>query len=494
LEQTVDSTEKKEKPPSRLLLTLAGGLLFGAWYAFLQPWVRYLFWQSDTFWLIETGRLILAKQCLPAHDPYSFASSAPHWMHYQWLTEVIFAVANTIGGLTGVAVLGEAMLAILFCVLVLRRMILEGSSPIIAIGAIWLSAYSFYPDLCALRPQLFSFILFWLLAMVCADIKLGMPLWKAVARTFVITAIWANCHLSFMCGLLVLLSNFGASLSLYKYKNGDKDQAIAFGALVCTFVIATLFTPYRFALWGYIGSVHNLYYTQEVQPLAWANQPLLIILALASLASCLYLRKKSDFGSFMSLLSLAIAGSICGRLIVYFCIFTAPVIAEALTQLLRPLINLNILRRLSDAMKSVVRNQIYIYGILLVSTYVVMAQPIYLRKNVPVLAARFLADHPLPGNLFCTAHTGSYLIYSLHGRVPVFMDTRMDLFDAPFVKRFADAFLDGTGWKELFAQYKIAAALLPNGSKLQLILDGQADWKQVYKDPDFSLYIQSSAP
>ncbi len=132
-------------------------------------------------------------------------------------------------------------------------------------------------------------------------------------------------------------------------------------------------------------------------------------------------------------------------------------------------------------------------GILLLATFVVVSQPIFLRRNVPVQAAKFLAEHPLAGNLFCTAHIGSYLIYSSRGAIPVFIDTRMDLYDPRFIERFAKALTEGVGWTELFAQYKIAAALLPNGSKLQIILGGRPEWKQIYQDPDFSLYSHNAA-
>ncbi len=122
---TSKSIDKADKTPSRPMMILAGGLLFGAWLNFLYPWVAYQFWQSDTFWLIEIGRLILEKHCLPAHDIYSYTSTASPWIVYQWLPEVIFSLANNIAGLIGVAIVGAQLLAILCCVLIFRRMIKE---------------------------------------------------------------------------------------------------------------------------------------------------------------------------------------------------------------------------------------------------------------------------------------------------------------------------------------------------------------------------------
>jgi hypothetical protein len=491
LEQAGDLQEKKDKPPSRLLKVFAGGVLLFTWLSFLQPFVRYQFWQSDTFWLIETGRLIMQKQVLPSHDPYSFASSAPHWIQYQWLTEVIFAIANAVGGLTAVAFFGAVFLSGLFCVLIYRKMISDGINAMIAVVVIWSAAFSFFPDLSSLRPQLFSFLFFWLTAVICSDCKANMERWKAVAILFIVAVAWANCHISFLAGLLVLVANLIGAAIASRSKPEAKDLAITFAILTATFFLGTLFTPYRFELWGYITSVHNLYYTQEVRPLEWSKQPQLIVLTFLAICSQIVLRKKRDLGDWLALLGLLWVGSGCGRLIVYFCIYSCPLIGAAFTQVLAPVLRVKPLRLFNEAMKAATNSKQYLWGIVAISALTVFSQPIMFRRNVPVEGAKYLAQHPISGNLFCTAHAGSYLIYTSHGTIPVFMDTRMDLYDEPFVKRFAAALLDGIGWKELFAQYKIANALLPNDSKLALILDKEPDWKQTYRDADFSLYFKT---
>ena len=319
-----ESVETQDKPSNKIMIMVAAILLFAVWYKFLSPWVQFQFWQSDTFWLIETGRLILEKHCLPTHDIYSFTASAPHWVVYQWLAEVIFSLANDVGGLTGISLVGEVLLAVLFCVLMFREMLKNGINAVVAVAVIWLSAYSFFPDLSSLRPQLFSFLLFWLLAVVCADIKAGGPVWKALARIFVIVVVWANCHISFIAGLVMLGANLVGSLLLYLLKKTDKRQPIVFAAAITTFVIATFFTPFGLSLWSFIFSVNNVYYTQEVLPLAWATQPRLVLLAIASLASFWYLAKKPDPGSILALLAMLLIGNNCGRLIIYFCILSCP--------------------------------------------------------------------------------------------------------------------------------------------------------------------------
>jgi len=80
------------------------------------PLPKGLFKESDTYWLIEVGRTILHHFALPTTDPYSFASLGTPWIVYQWLTEVVLALANTFA-LKGVAILGEVTLGLLLCLI-----------------------------------------------------------------------------------------------------------------------------------------------------------------------------------------------------------------------------------------------------------------------------------------------------------------------------------------------------------------------------------------
>jgi hypothetical protein len=488
-----DTMQEKEKPPSLLMIVFAGGLLFGAWFLVLYPWIRYQFWQSDTFWLIEVGRLILEKHSLPTHDIYSFTSTASQWIVYQWLGEVIFALAHAADGLAGVALLGGVLMAILLFVLMFRRMLKCGTNAIVGVAAIALTAYAYYPDFSSLRPQLFSFVLFWLVMVLSADAKRGAPIWKLLIWTFIISIFWANCHLSFLIAMVLLGANFAGALLSYLRKRSDKKLTLLFAAMIATFTIGTLFTPYGISLWLFIANTHNLYYSQEVQPLVWTDQKLLMTFAAVTTASCFILRKKLEVSDFLFLVVAVLTGSNCARLIVYFCIFSCPIIGEAVTHLLGSRLNQGTSGRLSQALKSVAMSRFYVFWILALTTFIVLRQPTSIPRSIPIQAAKYLALHPIAGNMFCSAHAGSYLIYSSHGAIPVFMDTRIDLYDTRFCERFVIALELGEHWKELFSQYKIVAALVPNGSKLRIVLDTQSDWKQIYRDREFSIYVQNDS-
>jgi len=196
-------------------------------------------------------------------------------------------------------------------------------------------------------------------------------------------------------------------------------------------------------------------------------------------------------GYFLSLLALLWLGNSCARLIAYFCLLSCPVVAAALSKLFAEQLARGLLSRWHQKVSSIVRSVYYPPAVVALAALSVLSQPLLLQSNVPVDAAKYLAAHPPSGNLFCTAHAGSYLIYSSRGAIPVFIDTRLDLYDTDFCVKFLDALYGARDWEKLFDQYKIAGALLPHDDaniKLGAALDSRPDWKVVYSDKYFDLY------
>jgi len=492
-QQNGEAIDSQTRRAGASMLVWAVAVLISAWTVLLLPMLKFQFWQPDTFWLIEVGRLILATHALPVHDPYSFTASAPHWYVYQWLTEVIFSVANSLGGLTGVAIFGEALLAFLFCILIFRRMLKENTNPLIAIALVCTTAWSFYPYIAALRPQLISFVLFWLLVMVCADCKKPAgegsprPILKALVPTFLIAVLWANCHLSFAIGVILLGAQLLGEVCKCALKLTGRKSAILFLAMLLTFLAGTLVTPLGVSLWTFllVDRSYSAIPNPELEPLNWFAQPNTILLIILS---CLYLRKEVELGELFTLAALLLVGNNCGRLIIYFYMFGCPLMGRAATHCFLSRFKLSMFPKLSAALKSVALSPWYPIGVLLLSGVYAGSQPVFMRSNIPVQAAKYIAAHRVDGNLFCDAQCGSYLIYATHGAMKVFFDTRLDLYDKDFVLRFIKAYNLGEGWQDLFAQYKIAAALLPNEIKLSKILAEQPDWEGAYHDSDFTLY------
>src|SRR5438445_7710366 len=109
-------------------------------FAFLMPMaflfgrmdgVKTLLSDCDTGWHIRTGEWILANHQAPARDVFSFSKAGQPWFAWEWLSDVIFANLNALGGLQAVVLFAILLLSVTFTALyfVVRRR----SNPVIAI-------------------------------------------------------------------------------------------------------------------------------------------------------------------------------------------------------------------------------------------------------------------------------------------------------------------------------------------------------------------------
>ena len=96
--------------------------------------------------------------------------------------------------------------------------------------------------------------------------------------------------------------------------------------------------------------------------------------------------------------------------------------------------------------------------------------------------------HPLFG---CTrADKGGYLIYRLWPSVRVFDDGRTDFYGPGFVEEGLRAWDARPDWAEIFAKYRVNAALVPVDSALAAALRERADWELVYSDRVALMFVK----
>src|SRR5580704_16705023 len=118
-------------------------------FAFLLP-IAFLFGRldgvqtllsdCDTGWHIRTGDWMAANRVVPTHDVFSFSKPNGVWFAWEWLSDLIFAGLNHVGGLRAVVLLSLVLLCatftILFC-LTIRH-----ANRVVAIGIMVLAVAS----------------------------------------------------------------------------------------------------------------------------------------------------------------------------------------------------------------------------------------------------------------------------------------------------------------------------------------------------------------
>ncbi len=474
-------------------------VLLIAWLIVLWPLPKGLFKESDTFWLIEVGSNILRHLSLPIIDqdldPYSFAALKSPWTAYQWLSEVVMSLANYFG-LIGSSILGAVTLGLLLCVLIFRRMLKVGVNAFVALVTIAIVLHSTFPDIATLRPQLFSFVFLFLLQTIVEDVwqngATPQTLNPVLTRTSLIGLLWANSHISFPLGLAILILYLCAALTrrLF-YKDEDNNRLKVFALMTAVYLTATLINPYGVRLWLFLQTLNYNYVTPEMQPLDWSRSGLYIVVYTLMMLSTFSLWRSVPRPKLILASTLFVLGLLHGRFIIYFCLSTCPLVGEAFTAMLPSVVRTPWISCTSDAIKLVASKSYYPLAVVLLSVFVVCVQSMYIPKSIPLKAAEYLSSHRPSGNLFCPVPAAGYLIYRFHGDIKVFIDGRVDRFDAKLCKRYLAA-MYGFGWKELFAEYNIVETLLPNDAVLNQAIEHEADWEKTYQDESFSISVRKS--
>jgi hypothetical protein len=130
-------------------------------------------------------------------DPFSHTRAGETFTAYEWLSEVIFAGAEGLLGLSGVVVLaGLVITSSLTLVAVHFRGRLE---PVFAVPAVFLAAVLTAPHWVA-RPHLFSFLCISVLLLLVSR----RPDPHKQLGIVVLFALWANLHPGFLYGLAIL--------------------------------------------------------------------------------------------------------------------------------------------------------------------------------------------------------------------------------------------------------------------------------------------------
>src|SRR5215510_13056098 len=108
-EQIVRRTERIVDAQSAMPWLVAIGV-----YALLTAVGPKLLSDPDTYSHIALGRWILEHHAVPMTDPFSATLRGTHWVAFEWLSQVAFAIAHELGGWAGVVALAAAAMAAAF--------------------------------------------------------------------------------------------------------------------------------------------------------------------------------------------------------------------------------------------------------------------------------------------------------------------------------------------------------------------------------------------
>lgn len=449
--------------------------------------------ESDTLWHITVGDLILKTHTWPTHEAYSFTVHGSPWIAYEWLGEVIMALAWRAGNMQGLAIMMMALASVI--ILALFYLAYLGSRNVKSAFAACAVLLPLAAISWTLRPQLLGYLFLIITLIVLRRFREGSR--KSIWLLPILFLLWTNSHGTFVLGFGVLGIYWLSGLKEFQFGDfysrrwtpGERQQ-LELIALLC--LVASVITPYGTQLAAY--------------PLEMAgSQPLIIKiiqewqpLALTSSYGKLFLLLVGVFWMFailgrvrirledLALLLIATGETVVhARFMVLFVPVFAPVLAELITPWFPPYAESKDHPILNFALVGLI-----IAGI--VEFFPSNARLQHLvAEEMPAQAVQYLHAHPDLDPTFNYFFWGGYLIMNRRQSEGVFIDGRLDIYEYSGV---LDDYMSIMALKpdteSLLSKYHIRSCLIPPTSALAVLLASSPGWKQVYRDGISAVFVR----
>ncbi len=202
----------------------------------------------DVWWHLRTGEWMLQYGAVPHTEPFSIFGAGKPWVAYSWLFELLIFQLYRWLGLVGLVVYSAGMVASIAAVLhrLIRRLQADFTLAVVLTAVAAFSIYRLYTP----RPWLFSVLFFALELDVLMQArktgKIRELLWLPV-----IFALWANVHIQFIDGLIVLAIALAESILARKQAGAQTLlRPGRMSAIAAACVLATLVNPYGWRIYG----------------------------------------------------------------------------------------------------------------------------------------------------------------------------------------------------------------------------------------------------
>ncbi len=431
----------------------------------------------DTFWHLRLGRdIVEARSVASVTRPWSTLSDQP-WVPTQWLTEVVLATAEGVGGLPVVAWLFTVSLIVL--VLLLHRLARRAADPVPAAFTTGLTIAAMAASLSP-RPHMVTY-LFLCLTLVAwhgtlDDLK---PRWWLIPLTWV----WAMSHGMWFTGPLVGVAVL-AGLAL----DGRLDRQLGAKLAVvpvagCAAAVLTPVGPALLAAPFAVAGVGE--FITEWQPASFRSPSPAAAALMVALVVVAWTRSGRRLPwTHITLLALA-AGWIllATRTVALGALIMTPFVATALQELTGRA------RRAPTQWES---RALRVSGVLVACiAAVVVPHTAAAPVNVPARLDSDLEALPNGSVVFNAYELGGWLRWQHPDLEPV-VDGMTEAYSVEHLRDYGRTQAVAGGWEATFADWGPEAALLLEESPLATALVERHGWTSIAEDEGYVLLVPSS--
>jgi hypothetical protein len=448
----------------------------------------------DIGWHLRAAQWIFDHHAFPHADPFSRAVGGAPWQAYSWFFELILLRLYSWFSLQGLVLFTAAMLVLIAAALwhMLSRLHADFFQRALLAAVVMVCLAKMGTP----RPWLFT-ILFFIIEMDILmqsrrDGRSRELLWLPP-----LFALWANVHIQFIDGLLVLALAAAEPLLQRWWRSGDTRCASA-RHLWLTFaacVAAVCLNPYGPALYkvawqlGSQSGAANLVQEMNALPFRTAPDYLLLFLAMAAAAVLFRYRGLPPFETLV--LAMAAVLSFRSRRDLWIIAITAGAILAAgipsrtKTQEQQKLPAWAPALSLTTAL-----------AILLASAAMFHLTNARLRslmaKEMPVDAVEIVQQRHYDGPVFNNYDWGGFLIWQL--RRPVSIDGRAALYGDSLMNRSLETWSGRTNWASDPALQSAGIVIAPESAALTQLLRTDPHFDLAYEDKVAAVFVARKDP
>lgn len=442
---------------------------------------------ADTYWHLATGRWILAHGGPPKVDPFSFTFLGRPWVTHEWLSEVVFALADRFGGLPGVLLVTAGALA--GCVAIIGARIrrqLGALATILVLGGV---VAMITPSFLA-RPHILvlPILATWTGALMDAQRDGRKPSLLLIP----LMALWANLHGSYVFGLL-LVGPFGLEALIAAPPRARLRTAVRWGGFGLAALAASAVTPhglpglvfpFQLMTMGSIGVI-NEWKSANFSELG----PMEVVL-LAAIFVCLWRGVRIPLVRLALLLLLLHMALAHVRHGVVLAVVGALILAEPLGKAVPPD------PRAAGPLSPRERRGLIAAatGLLLAVVALRLAIPLAPpdTRNTPATALSHVPAELRLRPVFNDYGFGGLLIFD---GIRPFIDGRADLYGDAFVRRYVRiTYADRAAFDRAVRQYGIAWVIFRPRTLFVQMLDATPGWRRLYADEYAVVFARTPAP
>ncbi len=460
---------------------------------------------------VKSGEVMLEHKTILKHDVFTHTFNGLQYINPGWLSQVLMAFCERIGGLKLFIFLKTTLLLATIGIIYHFIWKMTKHYKIALIFVVLAVALGFTNW--NIRPQIFVIPIFVFFYSYLYRTKTITN--SSILLLCFLMILWVNLHSSFPLGLMLVgIFLLGEAIDEYYNRKSIKGlikdsrlKRLLFLLIILTSV--TLISPYGIYIWKDMWTTSSI---AQMRVIEWQPTTMnhftghcFIISIVISSIILKYSRRRITITDAILLLAFLFAAFKAGRMILWWGIVASPILAAHFCSI-EPVWKSSKLKAQSSKSESECL-PLNILFLIIFLTSAISCLP-WLRPYHPIKGVRTFINHKtnpveivnyiekenLKGNMYNNINWGSYLIWRLWPEYKVFADNRLHLVPEEIWKDYTDVHYGLANWEQILDKYKISFVLLSkkdNKRTIEFMKDSHR-WKEVYEDGVGAIFVRKN--